>query len=108
MLSNTTMKRITTLIILLTFFVTSSYSQEVQYQKDSAISMNVIPSKVVNYDKAKKTQATKKYKYKKKKKAVSANKLESKLTPAEKEKIKQQENKPRRGVTNLPNERTAK
>ena len=36
-------------------------------------------------------------------------KLESILTPEQKEKMKQmKENKPRRGVTNMPNERTAK
>ena len=36
-------------------------------------------------------------------------KLESILTPEQKERMKQmRENKPRRGVTNMPNERTAK
>lgn len=103
------MKTLASLIIIFTFFASRSYSQEVLNQKDSAISMNVIPSKVVNYDKAvNKSPAKKKYKYKKKKKPATVNKLESRLTPEEKEKIKQQENKPRRGVTNLPNERTAK
>ena len=35
-------------------------------------------------------------------------KLETILTPEQKEKMKANENKPHRGVTNMPNERTAK
>lgn len=102
------MKTIAGFIILITFFVTPSFSQVEKNQKDSAVSQNVIRGKVVNYDKNENNiQPKKKYKYKKKKKPVTP-KLESKLTKEEKEKIKRQENNPRRGVTNLPNERTAK
>ena len=90
---------------------TQAFSQDVletRNQKDSAVPMNVIAAKVINDKSVKKTHVKKKYKSKKKKNPIPGNKLESRLTPAEKEKIKQQENKPRRGVTNLPNERTAK
>ncbi|HEV8080915.1 MAG TPA: hypothetical protein VGP43_09395 [Chitinophagaceae bacterium] len=65
--------------------------------KEAAIKSN---SKLTQRQKKAKLAQLKKEKHKR---------LQAMLTPEQKERIKQiQNNKPRRGVTNLPNERTAK
>jgi hypothetical protein len=113
------------IIILISFTGLSSYSQEkelpVLYQKDLALPIDIIPTdklKVVDLSKQNKPikkvkSKTKKYNKTYKKPSASTlskeQKLEAKLTPEQKEKIKNaKENKPRRGVTTMPNERTAK
>jgi uncharacterized protein YbbC (DUF1343 family) len=132
------MKRAVTIIILICLVSLNSFSQEKEIQpvnqRDSAVPVNVIPVKKVKTIGLTMGQKKEVKKYKrsnKAKKVVIKNnkalteqqkkeqlaqlknedqrKLEAILTPEQKEKMKQsKENKPRRGVTNMPNERTAK
>ena len=104
------------------------------HQRDSAVPMNVLQVKKVkdlNLSKQQKKEIKKNKKSDKVKVAAIKNnaaltqqqkknqliqlhkekhdKLESILTPEQKEKMKQmKKDQPRRGVTNMPNERTAK
>lgn len=113
--------KIVTIILVFTLISFKSFSQEeVRYQKDSALPVNVTPvGKIKHLDLGKQQTPVKKYKSKKGKKVIfksntsikdeKKDQLEAILTPEQKEKIKQtKDNKPRRGVTTMPNERTAK
>jgi periplasmic protein CpxP/Spy len=132
------MKRVLAIMILICSISITTFSQEKEiaplHQKDSAVPVNVIPVKKIkqaNLTSDQKKQVKKYKKTNKAKKVVIKNntalteqqkkeqlgqlktekqqKLEAILTPEQKEKMKQtKENKPRRGVTNMPNERTAK
>ncbi len=132
------MKKLLGIIILLSFTNSKIFSQEKQiqytHQKDSAVPMNVMHvTKVKELDLSKKQKKeVKKYKKSNKAKVAVINhnaslteqqkkdqlmqlhkenhdKLEIILTPEQKEKMKQmKKGQPRRGVTNMPNERTAK
>jgi hypothetical protein len=131
------MKKLFTIIIAISLFSSKAFSQdeiEPRYQKDSVIELNTTrlkEKKKIALSKQQKIQV-KKYKHeaKLKKSAIQNNqgltegqkkeklkqlhkenhkKLEAILTPAQKEEMKKRKNNtPRRGVTNMPNERTAK
>lgn len=130
------MKRLS-FILLICFTGLTVFSQEqieVKYQKDSAIPMNVVKvnkiktldlthqqkKEVKKYHKAQKIKialikkntsltTTQKKDQMEQMKKEKYDKLEAILTPEQKEKIKQNKiDTPRRGVTNMPNERTAK
>ena len=131
------MKKVLGLIILICITASNTFSQEkelpVLHQRDSAVPINLVPVKKVkalNLSKGQKKDVKKYKKAAKAKKALINNdtvlseqqkkeqlaqlknekkqKLEAILTPEQKAKMKKTENKPRRGVTNMPNERTAK
>lgn len=117
------MKKIFVAFTVLTFISFKTFSQEkelpVLYQKDSAVPMrgehmtHVKIQKQKAKDKSKQnnllhTPAKNKIKLKPSQ-IHKTDKLETIITPAEKEKLKEKKNNtPRRGVTNMPNERTAK
>ena len=132
------MKKITGSFIFISFITVNVFSQEkelpVLHQRDSAVPMNVVHVKKIKELDLSKQQKKEIKKYKKADKAkVTAiknnsalteqqkkdqlaqlhneklEKLEGILTPEQKEKMKQmKKDQPRRGVTNMPNERKAK
>jgi hypothetical protein len=132
------MKKVFSIIILISAISFKTFSQEkelpVRHQKDSAVPVNAIHVKKVKAIDLTKAQKKEVKKYKRSNKARKAliknntalteqqkkeqradlknekqQKLEAILTSEQKEKLKQtKENKPRRGVTNMPNERKAK
>ncbi len=132
------MKKLLVIIILLSLTGSKIFSQEkelpVLHQRDSAVPMNVVHVKKVKELDLSKQQKKEIKKYKKSDKvkitAIKNNaalteqqkkdqlmqvrkekhdKLETILTPEQKEKMKQiKKDQPRRGVTNMPNERTVK
>lgn len=132
------MKKVFGIIILICIINSKSFSQKendiLLNQKDSALPMRKVHVKNVKSSELSKQQKKLVKKYKKSNKAKKIiikkntalteqqrkakikelnnekhNKLEAILTPEQKEKMKQmKENKPRRGVTNMPNERRLK
>ena len=132
------MKKLLGLILLLSLITSKIFSQEKEiqpmHQRDSAVPMNVLQVKKVkdlDLSKQQKKEIKKNKKSDKVKVAAIKNnaaltqqqkknqliqlhkekhdKLESILTPEQKEKMKQmKKDQPRRGVTNMPNERTIK
>ncbi|MEO5782643.1 MAG: hypothetical protein ABIQ07_05190 [Ginsengibacter sp.] len=132
------MKKLLGIIILLSLTGSKIFAQEkelsVLHQRDSAMPMNVVHvTKIKELDLSKQQKKViKKYKKSDKVKVTAIknnaalteqqkkdqlmqlhkekhNKLETILTPEQKEKMKQmKKDQPRRGVTNMPNERTVK
>ena len=108
------MKKIFVALTVLSIMSFKTYSQEkelpVLYQKDSAVPMNGEHITHLKIKKQKGIHPPSKTKIKSKHTQVhKTDKLETIITPAEKEKLKEKKNNtPRRGVTNMPNERTAK
>ena len=132
------MKKLLGIIILISLMGSKIFSQEKEiqplHQRDSAVPMNVVHVKKVKEFDLSKQQKKEIKKYKKADKVKVASiknnsaiteqqkkdqliqlrkekhdKLETILTPEQKEKMKQmKKDKPRRGVTNMPNERTIK
>jgi hypothetical protein len=129
------MKKILSIFILISFITIRVFSQEpVLYQRDSELPIKNVDVKNVqalDLSKQQKIQLKKYNKYYSAKKAAIYNnaalteqqkkvqmtqlkneeqeKLQVILTPEQKEKMKQmKKGQPRRGVTNMPNERTAK
>ena len=131
------MKKMLTIIIALSLIGTKAFSQdelEPRYQKDSVVELNTTglkEKKKITFSKQQKKKVkTIRHDAKVKKSAIENNhalteeqkneklqqlhkqnhkKLEGILTPAQKEEMKKRKNNtPRRGVTNMPNERTAK
>ena len=130
------MKKLVSIILFICLTGSKIFSQEIEpkHQRDSAVSMNVVQVKKVkdpDLSKQQKKEIKKNKKSDKVKVAAIKNnaaltqqqkknqliqlhkekhdKLESILTPEQKEKMKQmKKDQPRRGVTNMPNERTVK
>ena len=129
------MKKLIVLIIFLSLTGSKIFAQgiEPKHQRDSTVPMNVMNVKVKELDLSKQQKKEiKKYKKADKVKVTviknnaalteqqkkdqlmqvrkeKDDKLETILTPEQKEKMKQmKKDQPRRGVTNMPNERTIK
>ncbi|HEY8690877.1 MAG TPA: hypothetical protein VIM07_16690 [Chitinophagaceae bacterium] len=132
------MKKLLAIIILISLISSKTFSQEKEiqplHQRDSAIPMkgeHVKKIKELNLSKQQKKEVKKYRRSNKAKVAAIKNnaalteqqkkdqlvqlhnekheKLETILTPEQKEKLKKmKKDQPRRGVTNMPNERTAK
>jgi len=129
------MKKILSIFILISFITIRVFSQEpVLYQRDSELPIknsDVKNIQALDLSKQQKIQVKKYNKYYNAKRAAIYNnaalteqqkkvqltqlkneeqeKLQVILTPEQKEKMKQmKKGQPRRGVTNMPNERTAK
>ncbi len=130
------MKKLLALILFICLTGSKILSQEIEtkYRKDSAVPMNVLHVKKVKELELSNQQKKEIKKYKKSNKATvtaiennsaltekqkkdqlmqvrkeNHAKLETILTPEQKEKMKQmKKDQPRRGVTNMPNERTVK
>ena len=130
------MKKLVSIILFICLTGSKIFSQEIEpkHQRDSAVPMNVVQVKNVKELNLTNEQKKQVKKYKKSDKvkvtAIKNNaalteqqkkdqlmqvrkekhdKLETILTPEQKEKMKQmKKDQPRRGVTNMPNERTIK
>ena len=106
------MKRTIGIIIGICFANVAAFSQElpVRNQRDSSVpvKVTVVPAERIKNIELSKTpkKQVKKYKKTRKKVVIKSN---TSLTPEQKKKIIENNKvEPRRGVTNLPNERTTK